>query len=152
MRLNLKQEIPQTVTILNKLNKKDSATGLDVWYKKTLYNCSWQVSAVETQTGTQTNVGAKIKVQIPEAQKIKYLPYNEWKQGNMDECFTISADDYVILGEVSEEITPNTLLNVVSKYEPNACKIRLFEDLTLKGFIASSFLEQYASMYYVEGV
>ena len=40
----------------------------------------------------------------------------------------------------------------MAKYEPNACKVRVFEDLTFgDGVSGQGFLEQYASIYYVEG-
>lgn len=38
MRIDLKEVIPKDITIINKLNKAESATGLDVWVKHTLLN------------------------------------------------------------------------------------------------------------------
>lgn len=153
MRIIPEQIIPQTITIINKLAKGDSATGQDVWYKHTLKNCSWNVVENASQNGTTSNVGEIIQVQIPNKQDVKYLPYKEWKQAGMpQEHFTISMNDYIILGEVKEDITANNIVSVVNSYEPNTCKIRLFNDLTFKGITEYSFLDQYASIYYVEGV
>lgn len=153
MRIRPEIALPETITILNKLKKSDSATGLDVWYKRTLQNCVWNVEAVANQSGTTTSLGATIQCQIPQSNG-GYLPYNEWKQaGNQSEHWTVSQNDYVVLGEVTEEVTAANIVKVLSSYEPNACKIQLFEDRTLKGgAIASGFLGQYSNYYYVEGV
>ena len=153
MRIDAQQALPQTVTILNKLKKADTNTSTDVWYKKTLKNCVWSVVANSSQTGTQTNLGYKVTVQIPESQETPFKPYTEWKEAGMqDVAFTVSLDDYIILGEVPENITSQNIVTIMKKYEPNACKIRLFEDCTFKGLQLNGFLQQYASIYYVEGV
>ena len=66
--------------------------------------------------------------------------------------WTVSLNDYIVLGEVTEDITPKNITQVMAKYEPNACKVRVFEDLTFDdGVVGQGFLEQYASIYYVEG-
>lgn len=153
MRIEPKQALPQTVTILNKLKKADANTSTDVWYKKTLKDCVWSVVANSSQTGTQTNLGYKVTVQIPEEQETPFKPYAEWKEAGMqDGAFTVSLDDYIVLGEVLENITSQNIVTIIKKYEPNACKIRLFEDCTFKGLQLNGFLQQYASIYYVEGV
>ena len=156
MRIIPSLALPQTVTILNKLAKANSITGQDVWYKKTLRNCVWEVQSNAEQNGTQTNVGASIKVQIPSGINSNYMSYNEWiKSGNQVDNWTVSQNDWIVLGEVAEDVTANNIIQVMKLYEPNACKIQLFEDLTIPtGAISTSnkFLEQYASIYYVEGV
>lgn len=153
MRIDPEKALPQTITVLNKLKKADSNTSTDVWYKHTLKNCVWSVVSTSSQTGTQTNLGYKVEVQIPESQDIPYKPYQEWcKNGNADTSWTISLDDYIVLGEVSEAITSQNVTVTMKKYEPNACKVRLFEDCTFDGLQLGGFLEQYASLYYVEGV
>jgi hypothetical protein len=153
MRIEPEQALPQTVTILNKLKKSDANTSTDVWYKKTLKNCVWSVVANSSQTGTQTNLGYKVTVQIPKAQEIPFKPYTEWKEAGMqDTAYTVSLDDYIVLGEVTESITSQNIVTIMKKYEPNACKVRLFEDCTFNGLQLDGFLQQYANIYYVEGV
>lgn len=155
MHIRPEKLIPQTVTIINRLKKADSSTGVDVWYKHTLTNCFWSVESNAQQSGTNTYVGASVSVQIPFKQEVSYLPYNEWLKGNMDTCFTVSPDDYIIRGEVEEEITAANIVKTLAKYEPNMCKIKLFEDLTFGGDGVDhrhGLLEQYANIYYVEGV
>ena len=94
------------------------------------------------------------EVHIPQAQEYTYFEYSIWKNSeNLDDCFTFSVDDYVILGEVEEEITPNNITEVIDKYKPNAFQIRVYEDLTLGGInVNKKFLNNFASMYSAEGV
>lgn len=153
MRVLPQKMIPNTITILNKLSKADSATGQDVWYKKVLKNCSWNIAQNASQNGTVSDVGEIIQVQIPTKQLYKYLPYKQWKKAGMqDTAFTISMNDYIVLGEVTEDVTAQNIINVIKLYEPNTCKIRLFNDLSFDGVVGLSYLEQFASIYYVEGV
>ena len=58
MRVIPRKIIPQTVTILNKLKRADSATDSDVWYKTILHDCAWSVNSVSSQSGTATLLGA----------------------------------------------------------------------------------------------
>ena len=46
MRVVPRKIIPQTVTILNKLKRADSATDADVWYKTILHDCASSVNSV----------------------------------------------------------------------------------------------------------
>ena len=77
-----------------------------------------------------------------------------WKnKENVDDCFTFSVDDYVILGEVSEEINSKNITEIIEMYKPNAFQVRMYEDLTLAGInVDKKFLTKFASMYSVEGV
>ena len=55
----------------------------------------------------------------------EYRPYNEWMQDL--EGFTFSTGDYIVKGEVIEDIiTPNNIRSVIEKYKPNAFEIRFF--------------------------
>lgn len=152
MRIDLKEVIPKDITIINKLNKAESATGLDVWVKHTLHECSWSSKEIETAAGTQTSVGRVTKVQIPSGKNPNYKPYHDWsKAGNQEDFWTISEGDYVVLGEVAEEVNASNIVKTMAKYKPNQCRIQMFEDLTVK-LQSSGFLEQYLSIYYIEGV
>lgn len=155
MRINPEEALPQTVTILNKLKKADSSAGSDVWVKHTLKACVWATRSHSQQIGNTTNVGASVMVQIPDRQDYPYMPYDQWKApGAQDGAWTVSQDDYLVLGDVPEDVTSANITKTLAAYEPNCCKVRLFEDLTLPGNSAflGGFLEQYASIYYIEGV
>lgn len=116
-----------TITVLNNLAARDSATKLDVWKKTTLKNCAWSSNTVRNVQGTTVSVGSSFVVRVPKSED--YKPYNEWKE-TLD-GFTFSTGDYVIKGEIEEEtVTPNTVLDIVSRHKPEAFEVRLFKDNT----------------------
>lgn len=154
MRIKAKEMLPQTVTIVNRLKGEDNDTGRDIFYKKTLKNCVWMGKQIGSRNGNEIAYTEGYQVHIPKSQKFTYFEYNIWKnKENLDDCFTLSLDDYVILGEVTEEITTDNITKIIKKYKPNALQIRQFQDLTMPGIKTNgNFLLNYASMYYVEGV
>ena len=46
-----------TITVLNKLAARDSATKLDVWKATVLHNCSWSGRAERSVQGNTVSVG-----------------------------------------------------------------------------------------------
>lgn len=115
-----------TVTVLNKLAARDSATKLDVWKATVLHNCSWSGRAERSMDGNNATVGNVFVVRVPKS--ADYHPYNEWK-GSMD-GFTFSTGDYIIRGEITEEVTPSTVQSIVNAHKPEAFIIKLFQDNT----------------------
>lgn len=115
-----------TITVLNKLAARDSATKLDVWKATVLHNCSWSGRAERSVSGNTVSVGNVFVVRVPKS--ADYHPYNKWKE-SMD-GFTFSTGDYIIRGEVTEEITPDTVQNIVNAHKPEAFIVKLFQDNT----------------------
>lgn len=116
-----------TITVLNKLAARDSATKLDVWKKTVLKNCAWSSNTVRSVQGTTVSVGSSFVVRVPKSDD--YKPYGEWKETL--EGFTFSTGDYVIKGEIEEEtVTPNNVLGIVSRHKPEVFEVRLFKDNT----------------------
>lgn len=115
-----------TITVLNKLSAKDSATKLDVWKATVLHNCSWSGRAERNVQGNTVSVGNVFVVRVPKSKD--YHPYNEWKD-SMD-GFTFSTGDYIIRGEVTEEVTPSTVQSIVNAHKPEAFIVKLFQDNT----------------------
>lgn len=154
MRINTKEMLSQKVTIVNRLKGVDNDSGKDIFYKKTLNDCVWMGKQIGSRNGNEMIYTEGYQVHIPRNQECTYFEYKDWiAKENLDDCFTLSVDDYVILGEVTEEITPNNVTKIIQKYKPNAFQIRLHDDLNLKGIHANgNFVLNYASMYYVEGV
>lgn len=151
MRIDTRKAVPQTVTIINRLKREDSATGQDVWFKHELKACVWNSQTTSQQAGTQTNIGAYVSVEIPSAINDDYMPYSTWKSaGAQSEGWTVSANDYIVLGEVSEALTPQNIVQVIASYGGDAMKVRVFKDLTLPDAPRGT-LTQYASIYYIEG-
>lgn len=130
-----------TITILNKLKAQHSETKQDIWKKTVVKNCAWSSNLVRNIAGTSVSVGASYIVRIPKNED--YKPYSEWIKTMRG--FTFSTGDYLILGEIEEEIiTPQTVLSIIQKYRPNACEIRFFKDNT--GTV------EVAEHYHLEGV
>lgn len=130
MKWNKKQLLPtfnQKITILNKLKGIDSATRLDVWKKTTLDSCFFNTQTVRNINGTTVTVGHNFICRVPKNEN--YRPYNEWIEDL--EGFTFSTGDYIIKGEVTEDlITLDNIKKIIAKYKPNAFEIRFFKDNT----------------------
>lgn len=153
MRADLGKIYDDTITIVNKLDAKDSALKTDSYFVTTLGHCMWadRVSRTVQSDGTVL-VGTTHQVQIPEAEN--YMPYREWRKAETRaDSFTLRAGDYVIRGKVDEEITASTIKNVVKLYEPDAFQIQAFRDATKgEGFEHSTDgIMRFTEVYYVEG-
>ena len=113
----------ETITILNKLRREDSATGLDVWHKTILYDAAWYTDSARSAGSNAVFIGTYITVLLPFHKE--YIPYLEWrKDGQQDNHFTISTGDYVIKGVVTEDITANNVVKTLQKYGEDVCLVR----------------------------
>lgn len=113
----------QRVTILNKLKRTDSKTGVDVWRKSTVDDVVWYTKSARSAGSSSVFIGTYITVLFPF--NSRYLPYMEWKKpGNQDEHFTMSCGDYIILGDVPENITANNIIKVLEQYGENVCQVK----------------------------
>lgn len=121
-----------SITVLNKLKRADSITGLDIWYKSIIKNCVYSKTKISNINGTVVSMGSQFTILIPFNNK--YVPYYKWKDlENKDNKFTLSNQDIIILGEIKEkEITPNNIVSIRNKYSPNACEIRNIEEVENK--------------------
>lgn len=113
----------QKVTILNKLKRTDSKTGVDVWRKSIVDDVVWYTKSARSAGSSSVFIGTYITVLFPF--NSRYLPYMEWKKpGNQDEHFTMSCGDYIILGDVPENITANNIIKVLEQYGENVCQVK----------------------------
>ena len=113
----------QKITILNKLKRTDSLTGSDVWYKQVVTDAAWYKRSEKTVQGSSVLIGTYVNVLIPF--HTDYLPYTEWRlAGNPDDYFTMSVDDYIVLGDVEETVTANNITQVVQKYSGMYCLVK----------------------------
>ena len=113
----------QRVTILNKLKRTDSKTGVDVWRKSTVDDVVWYTKSARSAGSSSVFIGTYITVLFPF--NSRYLPYMEWKKpGNQDGHFTMSSGDYIILGDVPENITANNIVKVLEQYGENVCQVK----------------------------
>lgn len=153
MRYDARKALPQTVTVVNRVNKSD-VTGAtkDTFVKHVLRNCVWIAKTEAQQSGTNTNVGYTVEVQIPTTQDVKFKPYDVFK-GATNKFFTLRLNDYVFLGELAETPTPDNIAALVNAKKPNAIAIKAFSDLSIpdSDYSGDGFLQMFASMYCVEG-
>ena len=119
----LKNIYNQTITILNKLQRTDSSTGKDVWYKTIINDVAWYTDSARSAGSNAVYIGSYITILIPFHDE--YLEYLEWrKEGNPETHFTMSTGDYVVKGIVEEEITADNIVKTLQKYGENVCFVR----------------------------
>lgn len=119
----------QTVTVLNKLDARDSALKLDTWYKQVVTGALWSASITRSVSSDGTvSIGQSVKCHI--ANRAEYMPYDEWRAAeNRDAYFTVRTGDYVILGKVDEDVTPQNVLQIVKAKGTDAMQVKAFRDL-----------------------
>lgn len=112
----------KTITLLNKLNRKDSQTGLDVWYK-TILTANVYNQKVTSAVGMDVSMNETYTILIPFSDK--YSTYHLWKSMNKDEHYTLKQGDVIIFDEVEEEVTTNNIAEIQKQYE--SCVVRTIE-------------------------
>lgn len=116
------------ITLLNRLKRKDSVMGVDVWYKTIIDGCVYKKDKVQNVNGAVVSLGQAFTILIPFTGK--YIPYSSWK--NMEDktgFYTLSEQDVIILGEVAEEVTDKNIVQIKNNYEPDTCDIRTIEQV-----------------------
>lgn len=126
---DLSQMYGQTVTVLNKLDARDSALKLDTWYKQVVTGALWVASITRSvATDGTVSIGQSVKCHI--ANRAEFKPYDVWKAAeNRDAYFTVRTGDYVILGEVTDDVTASNVLRIVKAKGGDAMQVRAFRDL-----------------------
>ena len=120
-----------TITLLNKLKRKDSTTNIDVWYKTVIKDCIYKKDKISTVNGNIVSMGQQFTILIPFTGK--YLSYRDWKQlEDKTGYYTLSEQDIIILDIVTEDITAQNITQIKNDYEPNTCEIRSIEQVEQK--------------------
>lgn len=121
----LKSIYNQKVTILNRLRRADGTAGVDVWYKHTLDNVAWYTDSARSAGGSTVFIGTYITILIPFTDE--YVKYKDWKLLSDEEKagkFTISASDYIVLGDVTEDINAQNVVATMQEYGDDVCLVR----------------------------
>lgn len=120
-----------TITLLNRLKRKDSVTNTDVWYKSAIENCVYKKDRISNISGTVVSMGQQFTILIPFTDK--YVPYKKWKSlEDKTGYYTLSNQDVIILDIVEENVTAQNIIQVKNDYEPNTCEIRSIEQVDKK--------------------
>lgn len=113
----------QKVTILNKQKRTNKPGSVDVWYKKVIENAAWYSEAVRQVINNGVVIGTVYKVLIPF--NADYMRYKDWaKLQDKGSYFTMSSGDYIILGDVPDEVTASNIVEVTKKYEGDICTVK----------------------------
>lgn len=127
-----------SITLLNRLKRKDSITNTDVWYKTVIQNCTYKKDRITGVDGKVVSMGQQFTILIPFTGK--YVPYNEWKKlEDKTGFFTLSNQDVIILEEVEEDVTDKTITQVKQDHEPNTCEVRSIEQVIKRNGVNFEF-------------
>lgn len=114
----------QKITILNKLKRVDTTSGkLDEWYKHTVENAVWYEDSARNSGGNGVFIGTYITVMIPFSDE--YTEYRDWKKlTDKDSKFTMSSGDYVVLGDVPENVDASNIVKLMEEYGDRSCTVK----------------------------
>lgn len=126
----LKNIYNQRITIINKLRRDDvpgaTSSTKDVWTKFVVENAVWYEKSARNSGGNGVFIGTYITVLIPFNDN--YMEYRFWKDlEDKSNNFTLSSGDYIVLGDVPEEITASNVVEVMKGYANNSCQVKHIE-------------------------
>lgn len=127
-----------SITLLNRLKRKDSITNTDVWYKTVIQNCIYKKDRITGVDGKVVSMGQQFTILIPFTGK--YVTYNEWKKlEDKTGFFTLSNQDVIILEDVAEDVTDKNITQVKQDHEPNTCEVRSIEQVIKRNGVNFEF-------------
>lgn len=127
-----------SITLLNRLKRKDSITNTDVWYKTVIQNCIYKKDRITGVDGKVVSMGQQFTILIPFTGK--YVTYNEWKKlEDKTGFFTLSNQDVIILEDVVEDVTDKNITQVKQDHEPNTCEVRSIEQVIKRNGVNFEF-------------
>lgn len=113
-----------TITLVNKLNRKDTQSGVDEWYKTEIQGCKYKKISHHNVTEKTTVIGESFTVLIPFTDKL--LDYSDWKTADKSKYYTIRPADYIFIGELDEEVTANNLTTLYNDYKDRALQVKSY--------------------------
>lgn len=123
------------VTILCKVPRQQSGSGLDEWYKVCIDGCVFKRSKAMQVTKREAANISDATVSMSQIYTVlipfddKYISSDIWYGiENKRDTYTVSQGDYIVFGEVTEEVTPDTIRDVLDAY-PNHCTVRSIDEV-----------------------
>lgn len=112
------------VSILNKLKAEDTESHEnDIWYKTVLNNVAWYSNTERTVDDKKVLIGQYKTILIPFNEL--YLSYYDWKNSKVRQnYFTMSPGDYIIKGDIDEEVTPENVVKITRLFGENCCQVK----------------------------
>lgn len=119
----LKNIYNQRITILNKLKREDNNSGVDIWQKTVIDDAVWYKHSESSVGVGGVSIGTVIQVLIPFHDE--YLPYLEWRQeGKQKGHYTMSTGDYIIRGNMTEDVDASNIVKTLQKYGEDVCQVK----------------------------
>lgn len=140
MRADLGRIYDETLTVVHRVGAKESGQASDAFQKFACRGCMWSETSQRTVSADGTvAIGTVRKVQVPET--------------SAPEGFAVSAGDYVVRGEVPEEIDASNVRRVMASYEPNVFQVQHHRDLSKNDGLSHSTAGalRFAESHYMEG-
>jgi hypothetical protein len=129
----------QTVTLLNKIPGEQLGQKEDKWIKTVLTGAVWTVKPQAFVSGTSISYQNTQQVFLTDVSN--YLPFREFiAYGGNSNNWTLSLNDYVVRGEVFDDLNSTSITKVLSKYRPCVCKVQTFKELPARGFNMIKFV------------
>lgn len=111
------------VIVANKLDAKDSSTGLDVWYKSVVeIDYDPRVDKVTNADGAEVSMGESYTILFPFNDR--YVPYHDWS--DRDNTYTMSQGDIIFFDNFDDAITPDSIVELKEQYRN--CEVRVVEE------------------------
>jgi hypothetical protein len=117
-----------TITLVNKLNRKDSSNNVDEWFKTVIPDCEYKRVSSHSVTEKTTVIGNSFTVLVPFTGK--FLDYSQWKQlTDRSDKYTIRPGDYIFLGELDEEVSANNITTLYNTYKDSALQVKSYNQV-----------------------
>ena len=153
MRVNLDELYDETVTVLNRIDARDAGLKQDAYHATVLRGCMWDAKATRTvQSDGTVLIGTVHRLQIPES--AAYVPYRDFvKLEDREGRFTLRHGDYVVRGEVDEQVDAANVKRIADEREPDAFQVQHFRNMTRPSGMNGSKrgVLRFSECYYVEG-
>lgn len=101
-----------TITVLNKT--KNLTTHKDEWNKVVIHGCNWASKTIRNVSGSTASISYTLSCRIP---------YRGVQ-------ISINLGDYVVKGELKEEVTADNIVKLINSYRPNAFMVKAYKDNT----------------------
>lgn len=112
-----------TITLLNKISGKDTQNHLDIWNKTTISNVEWKIETVSAVDKKGVIIGEKYIVLLPFDKR--YVDYEDYLTDQTDR-YTVSTGDYVVFGEITDDVTCDNVVDVLENSRCRVCKIMAY--------------------------
>ena len=132
MRVNLSEIYGDTITLINKLDAKHALLKQDAYYTTVLHNCMWSDESANGVSSSGVVTPSTIhRVQIP-ADAGRYMPYTQWRNADgREQFYTLRTGDYIVRGEIIDNVDTSNIRTIVADFEPNAFQVRAWRELTI---------------------